>query len=76
MDIEQVVAEQLQVYLGDTSVPDQFQSGFRPRYEADSVLAVVVDDLGLQMDKGNVSPLILLDLSAKFDTAHHNTLLD
>ncbi|KAF7237138.1 Protoheme IX farnesyltransferase [Varanus komodoensis] len=51
-------------------------SGFRPGYGTESALVALYDDLCREKDRGSASLLVLLDLSAAFDTIHHGILLD
>lgn len=43
-------------------------SGFRPSYETGRALTTLVDDVNLEMDRGNVTLLIFLDLLTIFST--------
>ncbi|KAF7235047.1 Vomeronasal type-2 receptor 26 [Varanus komodoensis] len=73
---ERVVAGQLQALLDETDYLDPFQSGFRPGYSTESALVALYDDLCREKDRGSASLLLLLDLSAAFDTIDHGILLD
>lgn len=73
--LERVVALQLQAFLEETDYLDPFQFGFRPGFGTETALVVLVDDLRQEIDEGSASLLILLDLSAAFDTIGHDILL-
>ncbi|KAF7245513.1 putative RNA-directed DNA polymerase from transposon BS [Varanus komodoensis] len=74
--LERAVAGQLQALLDETDYLDPFQSSFRPGYGPESALVALYDDLCREKDRGSASLLVLLDLSAAFDTIDHGILLD
>ena len=51
------------------------QSSYRKNYSTETALLKVKNDILLNMNKQHVTLLILLDLSAAFDTVDHNVLL-
>uniref|UniRef100_A0A803TWG8 Reverse transcriptase domain-containing protein n=1 Tax=Anolis carolinensis TaxID=28377 RepID=A0A803TWG8_ANOCA len=73
--IERAVLGQLQQFLDDTAGLDPFQSGFRPGHGTETVLVAITDELRRQSDSGGSALLVLLDLTAAFDTVDYNLMI-
>jgi len=52
------------------------QSAYRAHYSTETAIAAVHDELVCNIESGKVSVLVLLDLSAAFDTVDHKILLE
>ena len=73
--VETVVAKQLQHYLNCNNLFLVFQSAYRQNHSTETALLKVMNDILLNMNNQCVTLLILLDLSAAFDTVNHDTML-
>ncbi|KAK3526338.1 hypothetical protein QTP70_024275 [Hemibagrus guttatus] len=73
--LERVVCNQLSDYLMQNNLHDPNQSGFKAAHSTETALLAVTEKLQAARSAKLSSVLILLDLSAAFDTVNHKTLL-
>ena len=73
--IEKIVLSQLSGHLSVNKLFSMYQSAYRPGHSTETALVKILNDLLMSMDKGKVSLLTLLDLSAAFDTIDHGILI-
>ena len=73
--LETVVASRLNTYLSEQSLRDPSQSAYQQHHIVETTLLKIHNDIMLAMDNNNAIMLVLLDLSAAFDTIDHAILL-
>lgn len=73
--IERVVANQLKTYLSDNNLDDKLQSAYRAKHSTETALLKVVSDIRCSIDNNRGVILMLLDLSAAFDTVDYDILV-
>ena len=73
--LEKAVLEQIMAYLDEQDLLNKHQAGDRVGHSCETLLLGMFEDLLREMDQGNVVALLLLDMSAAFDTVDHEKLL-
>ena len=73
--LERAVFQQIKEYLDDNNVLDPLQSAYRAGYSTESAVLRVQNDILQELDRKLNIILVLLDLSAAFDTVDHSLLL-
>ena len=73
--LERVVLNQLNQHLTDNNLYSEVQSGYRPQHSCETLLVRMFDDINNMIQADNVVIVVLLDLSAAFDTIDHSVLL-
>uniref|UniRef100_A0A8C2BQ02 Reverse transcriptase domain-containing protein n=1 Tax=Cyprinus carpio TaxID=7962 RepID=A0A8C2BQ02_CYPCA len=73
--LERAVFNQLSMFLVQNNLLDSNQSGFKSGHSTETALLSVTEALRLARAASKSSVLILLDLSAAFDTVNHQILL-
>ena len=74
--LEKAVAKQLSHHMSENHLHDCLQSAYKPKHGTETALIKIKNDIDLAMNKGQGVLLLLLDLSAAFDTLDHSTLLN
>ena len=67
---------QLNQYLSQNGLHEKFQSAYRQYHCTETALVRVQNDIMLALSERKVCLLLLIDLSAAFDTVEHSTLID
>ena len=63
-------------HISDNHLLPSYQSAFRKGHSTETAIAVVMNDIIRTIDRGEVCALVLLDLSAAFDTIDHGILFE
>ena len=74
--LEKVVVSQLNDHLKRNNLHDPYQSAYRQKHSVETAILKVKTDIERVIDEGDASILVMLDLSAAFDTINHQILLD
>lgn len=69
------VDSQLERHLSAHKLHEERQSAYKQFHSTDSALLCVKNDILLFLDQNEATVLVMLDLSAAFDTIDHSTLL-
>jgi hypothetical protein len=72
---ERVVASQLANHMDTNNLYTPVQSAYRKQHSTETALLKVLNDILVSVDKGKGVILVLLDLSAAFDTIDHDILI-
>jgi hypothetical protein len=73
--LERIVAKQLTTYLETNGLQDPLQSAYRAGHSTESAVLKIKSDLDAILDNGDAALMVLLDLSAAFDTIDHDLLI-
>ena len=72
---ERAGAEQFMEHLTANNLHSLLQSAYKQQHSTETALLKVKNDILMSMDEQHVILLVLLDLSAAFDTIHHDKLI-
>ena len=73
--LERFAVNRLQKHAAAHCLFPVYQSAYRPRHSTETAVVDVLDKIFRAVDSGKVCALVLLDLSAAFDTVDHSILL-
>ena len=74
--IERIALIRFSVHSGLFKLLPARQSAYRRFHSTETAVAIVHNDIVRVTDAGQITVLVLLDLSAAFDTVDHGVLLD
>ena len=73
--MECVVAKQLVDHIRGHGLDNSYQSAYKSDHSMETALLCIKNDIHLSLSLGASTALVLLDLSAAFNTSDHSTLL-
>ena len=74
--MEKVVNTRIEQHLLENNLHDPLQSAYRKQHSTETAIIKIQHDIVQALDSGRVAALVLLDLSAAFDTIDHAILLE
>ena len=74
--VERVVAKQLRDHLHAHDLENSYQSAYKAGHSTETALLFIKNEVHLSLARGELTTLVLLDLSAAFDTIDNSTLLN
>ena len=74
--LERLVSRRLANHVDKFNLLPPTQSAYRTHHSTETALLRIHNDIVAAIDQGDVGALILLDLSAAFDTVDHSVLID
>ena len=74
--IEKIVAKRLNLHMTENDLHDFMQSSYKQHHSTESALTCVQDDFLRAVDEKKSVLLLMLDLSAAFDTVDHTILIN
>ena len=72
--VEKVILERLTEHCNKNSLLPEYQSVYRKHHSYDASLVKLVNDVLWGMENQSVTAVVILDLSAAFDTVDHDLL--
>ena len=74
--LERVAFSRLYDYLQENDLLDNHQSAYRANHSVETLLVNLSNNILTEMDVGRITAVVLLDLSAAFDTVDHRILVN
>ena len=74
--LEKIALSQINCHIEKYNLHAKQQSGYRKNHSCETALVKTIDDMQRMISEGNLVAVILLDLSAAFDTVDHKILID
>ena len=73
--IEKIVVSQIKSHMQNSGSLNNFRSAYKSGHSSETALLYIQNDILSAQDRGELTTLSLLDLSAAFDTINHDLML-
>ena len=73
--VEQVVVKQLMQHINTNNLDNPHQPAYKTGHSTDTALLHIKNEIHTSLSRGEPMALVLLDLSAAFNTIYHDPLL-
>ena len=73
--VEKCVIDQLEEHCNINDLTPQHQLAYKKNHSCESALIKIVSDALWAMEKGTITLLVIMDLSASFDSVNHSVLV-
>ena len=74
--IEKIMSNRIRSHLDKNYLSNTNQSAYKPLHSTETALLKIHNDICMNMDSGKATALVLLDLSAAFDTLDHSSIIE
>ena len=74
--IEKIISNRILSHPDKNNQSNPNQSAYKPLYSTEEALLKIHNDICMNMDSGKTTALVLLDLSAAFDTLDHSSIIE
>ena len=74
--IEKIISNRIRSHVGKNNLSNPNQSAYKPLHSTETALLKIHKDICVNMDSGKTTALVLLDLSAAFDTLDHSSIIE
>ena len=72
---EKIVLEQFNEFNSLNCAPSSYQLAYKSRHSCETTILQIINDLIWAMERKEITALVIIDLSAAFDTVDHEILL-
>ena len=74
--VEKIISNRIRSHLDKNNLSNPNQSAYKPLHSTETALLKIHNDICMHMDTGKTTTLVLLDLSAAFDTLDHSSIIE